>query len=161
MTLRRKKVRICFGSKDLFQKQFHLEENDLTFKQWKKEWEEKRAAQLTLIGSKDETFGNQSCTILSRKYSYNLVFSKDEEVFGNYVILPKVEFGYGQDHIDKVKVPSLGYTKGKMNQVKYYRALTWKFVRRNNNWYAYVTVENVEYFTHHFIKKQRNYFHRF
>ena len=34
------KVRICFGSKDLFQKQFHLEENGLTFKQWKKEWEE-------------------------------------------------------------------------------------------------------------------------
>ena len=56
------KVRICFGSKDLFQKQFNLEENGLTFKQWKKEWEEKRAAQFTFIGSKDETFGNQSCT---------------------------------------------------------------------------------------------------
>ena len=56
------KVRICFGSKDLFQKQFNLEENDITFNQWKKEWEEKRAAQFTFIGSKDETFGNQSCT---------------------------------------------------------------------------------------------------
>ena len=55
-------VRICFGSKDLFQKQFNLEENDITFNQWKKEWEEKRAAQFTFIGSKDETFGNQSCT---------------------------------------------------------------------------------------------------
>src|SRR3954469_7694474 len=29
------KVRIYFGSKDLFQKQFHLEENDMTFDQWK------------------------------------------------------------------------------------------------------------------------------
>ena len=56
------KVRICFGSKALFQKQFHLEENDITFEQWKKEWKEKRAAQFTFIGSKDETFGNQSCT---------------------------------------------------------------------------------------------------
>ena len=135
------KVRICFGSKDLFQKQFHLEENGLTFKQWKKEWEEKRAAQFTFIGSKDETFGNQSCTYDLENTLRIRVFSKDEEVFGNYVILPKVEFGYGQDHIDKAKVPSLGYTKGKMNQVKYYRALTWKFVRRNNNWYAYVTVD--------------------
>ena len=62
-------------------------------------------------------------------------------MFCYYVILPKVEFGYGQDHIDKAKVPSLGYTKGKMNQMKYYKALTWKFVRRNNNWYAYVTVD--------------------
>ena len=52
-----------------------------------------------------------------------------------------VEFGYGQENIDQAKIPSLGYTKGKMNQVKYYRALTWKFVRKDNNWYAYVTVD--------------------
>ena len=135
------KVRICFGSKDLFQKQFHLEENDMTFDQWKKEWEDKRAAQFTFIGSKDETFGNQSCTYDLENHLRMRVFSKDEEVFGNYVTLPNVKFGYGQDHIDQAKIPSLGYTKGKMNQVKYYRALTWKFIRRDNNWYAYVTVD--------------------
>ena len=39
------------------------------------------------------------------------------------------------------KFHSLGYTKGKMNKVKYYRALTWKFIRKKNNWYAYVTVD--------------------
>ena len=69
------------------------------------------------------------------------MFSKDEEVFGNYVTLPNVEFAYGQEKIDQAKIPSLGYTKGKMNQVNYYRALTWKFVRKNNNWYANVTVD--------------------
>ena len=84
------KVRICFGSKDLFQKQFHLEENDLTFKQWKKEWKEKRAAQFTFIGSKDETFGNQSCTYDLENHLRMRVFSKDEEVFGNYVTLQKL-----------------------------------------------------------------------
>ena len=134
-------VRICFGSKDLFQKQFNLEENGITFDQWKKEWKEKRAAQFTFIGSKDETFGNQSCTYDLENHLRMRVFSKDEEVFGNYVTLTNVEFGYGQEHIDQAKVPSLGYTKGKMNQVKYYRALTWKFVRKNRNWYAYVTVD--------------------
>ena len=46
------------------------------------------------------------------------VFSKDEEVFGNYVTLMNVEFGYGQENIDQAKIPSLGYTKGKRNQVK-------------------------------------------
>ena len=135
------KVRICFGSKDLFQKQFHLEENDMTFDQWKKEWKDKRAAQFTFIGSKDETFGNQSCTYDLENHLRMRVFSKDEEVFGHYVTLQNVKFGYGQDHIDKAKNPSLGYTKGKMNQVKYYRALTWKFVQKNSNWYACVTVD--------------------
>ena len=152
------KIRICFGSKDLFQKQFHLEENDITFKQWKKEWEEKRAAQFTFIGSKDETFGNQSCTYDLENQLRIRVFSKDEEVFGNYVTLTNVEFGYGQEKIDQAKVPSLGYTKGKMNQVKYYRALTWKFVRKNSNWYAYVTVD-VDIPPINLIKKQRDYFH--
>ena len=135
------KVRICFGSKDLFQKQFHLEENDMTFDQWKKEWKDKRAAQFTFIGSKDETFGNQSCTYDLENHLRMRVFSKDEEVFGNYVTLMNVKFGYGQENIDQAKIPSLGYTKGKRNQVKYYRALTWKFVRKDNNWYAYVTVD--------------------
>jgi IS605 OrfB family transposase len=135
------KVRICFGSKDLFQKQFNLEENGITFKQWKQEWEAKRSAQFTFIGSKDETFGNQSCTYDLENHLRIRVFSKDEEVFGNYVTLTNVEFGYGQENIDQAKIPSLGYTTGKMNQVKYYRALTWKFVRKDNNWYAYVTVD--------------------
>src|SRR6476620_995090 len=135
------KVRICFGSKDLFQKQFHLEENDMTFDQWKKEWKDKRAAQFTFIGSKEETFGNQSCTYDLENHLRMRVFSKDEEVFGQYVTLQNVKFGYGQENIDQAKTPSLGYTKGKMNQVKYYRALTWKFVRKDNNWYAYVTVD--------------------
>ncbi len=134
-------VRICFGSKDLFHKQFNLEENDITFDQWKKEWEEKRSAQFTFIGSKDETFGNQSCTYDLENNLRMRVFSKDEEVFGNYVTLKNVEFSYGQENINQAKIPSLGYTKGKMNQVKYYKALTWKFVRKDNNWYAYVTVD--------------------
>ena len=57
------------------------------------------------------------------------------------LILRKWSSVTAKNNIDKAKVPSLGYTKGKMNQVKYYRALTWKFVHRNNNWYAYVTVD--------------------
>ena len=71
------------------------------------------------------------------------MFSKDEKVFGNYVILTNVTFGYGQENIDKAKIFSLGYTKGKMNPVKYYRALTWKFVLKNSNWYTYLTVDVV------------------
>ena len=50
-------VRICFGSKDLFQKQFHLEENGITFKQWKKEWEEKELPNLPLSAQKTKHSG--------------------------------------------------------------------------------------------------------
>ena len=74
---KKEKVRICFGSKDLFHKQFNLEENGIAFKQWKQEWEAKRSAQFTFIGSKDETFGNQSCTYdLEHQYSNSSVFKR-------------------------------------------------------------------------------------
>ena len=59
----------------------------MTFDQWKKEWKDKRAAQFTFIGSKDETFGNQSCTYDLENHLRMRVFSKDEEVLGNYVTL--------------------------------------------------------------------------
>jgi IS605 OrfB family transposase len=134
-------TRICFGSKELFQKQFHLEENDLTFKKWKKEWQEKRASQFTFIGSKDETYGNQSCTYDEENNLRIRVFSQDEEVYGNYVTLPNVTFPYGQEAINIAKVPYVGYTNGKGRKKNYYRALTWKFIRKNDAWYATVTVD--------------------
>lgn len=136
-----KVIRICFGSKELFHKQFCLAENKMSFQQWKKEWQEKRAAQFTLVGSKDETFGNQSCTYDTENNLRIRVYSKDEETYGNYVTLSNIQFHYGQENIDKAKIPTIGYSKGKGNKTTYYRALTWKFIRKNNDWHVNVTVD--------------------
>lgn len=134
-------VRICFGSKEFFSKQFNLEENNLTFQEWKTEWQARRAAQFTCIGSKDEIFGNQSCTYDLKNNLRIRVYTKDEKVYGNYVVIPNVLFPYGQEHIDRAKIPSVGYTKGKGNKVTYYRATTWKFMRKHHSWYVHVTVD--------------------
>ncbi|MFC3883631.1 hypothetical protein ACFOU2_08960, partial [Bacillus songklensis] len=101
-------VRICFGSKEFFSKQFNLEENNLTFQEWKTEWQARRAAQFTFIGSKDETFGNQSCTYDLQNNLRIRVYTKDENVYGNYVVIPNVSFPYGQEQIDRAKTPSVG-----------------------------------------------------
>lgn len=61
---------ICFGSRKLFKQQFHLELTEFmqhgetqaaAFKKWRAQWLASRAHQFFLIGSKDETAGNQSC----------------------------------------------------------------------------------------------------
>lgn len=61
---------ICFGSRKLFKQQFHLEltefmkhgeSQDEAFKKWRAAWLSSRSHQFFLIGSKDETAGNQSC----------------------------------------------------------------------------------------------------
>ena len=134
-------VRICFGSKKIFRKQFNLEENNLTFEGWKDEWNARRAAQFTFIRSKDETFGNQSCTYDLENHLRIRVYKKDEKAYKNYVVLPNVAFAYGQEQVDKAKIPTIGYTKGKGNKVTYYRATTWKFIKKNSDWYVNVTVD--------------------
>lgn len=134
-------VRLCFGSKSLFHKQFHLKENGLTFEAWKKEWQEKRAAQCTFIGSKDETYGNQSCTYDTDQNLRIRVSSRDVPKFGKYITLPNIQFSYGQEHLDQAKIPTVGYTKGKGDKKNYYKALTCKFVRKNDQWYLFISVD--------------------
>ncbi|MBO0600754.1 IS200/IS605 family accessory protein TnpB-related protein [Sporosarcina sp. E16_3] len=134
-------ARLCFGSKKLFHKQFHLTENDLSFEQWKNNWEKARASQFTFIGSKDETYGNQSCTYDLENQLRIRVNRKDEGKFGKYIVLSNIHFTYGQENIDKAKVPTIGYTKGKGNKVRYYRALTCKFIFKNRHWYLNMSVD--------------------
>ena len=61
---------ICFGTRKLFNQQFHLEatefmkngqDHNTAFENWLNAWRESRSHQFFLIGSKDETAGNQSC----------------------------------------------------------------------------------------------------
>ena len=57
---------ICFGSRKLFRQQFHLEltefgSGDAGHAAWRRAWLDARSHQFFLVGSKDETAGNQSC----------------------------------------------------------------------------------------------------
>ena len=48
-------IRICFGSKKLFHKQFYLKENGYaSLEEWKKDWKEARSAQFLVVGLKDK-----------------------------------------------------------------------------------------------------------
>lgn len=56
---------ICFGSRKLFRQQFHLEEAGFaSHAAWRRAWRAARNHQFFLVGSKDETAGNQSCKAL-------------------------------------------------------------------------------------------------
>lgn len=56
---------ICFGSRKLFRQQFHLTEAGYgSHAEWLADWRAARNHQFFLVGSKDETAGNQSCKAL-------------------------------------------------------------------------------------------------
>ena len=55
-------VRMCFGGKDFFQKQFNLSENGYkNHAEWYADWHMSRSNQCFFLGSSDESFGNQIC----------------------------------------------------------------------------------------------------
>ena len=134
-------VSICFGSRTLFLKQFHLEENEYKHhKEWLDEWREARSTQFITIGSKDESFGNQTTTYDVDNTLRLRVSNEYVNTYGPYLTFPNVQFHYGQEHIDQAKISYEGITKGG-KKAKYYRAITYRFMKRNNKWYVLATVD--------------------
>ena len=56
------RVRLCFGSRKLWRKQYHLEANGYSsLDQWREDWRAARSDEFFVLGSKDETSGCQLC----------------------------------------------------------------------------------------------------
>ncbi|MFS0777580.1 IS200/IS605 family accessory protein TnpB-related protein [Neobacillus sp. 3P2-tot-E-2] len=136
-----KKIRLCFGSKKLFHKQFRLEENKYTdHNQWKEEWLAARSSQFLVIGSKDETFGNQTATYDLQNTLRLRVADHYISKYGKYITFPELKFPYGQAMIDQAKVSYMGVTRTGKPQ-KYYTAITYRFLKQKKGWYVNATVE--------------------
>ena len=97
-------VSLCFGSRKLFHAQFHLEENNYTsHAQWKEDWQKVRGSEIFILGSKDETAGNQSCTAtLAPDGSITLRIRMPDQLipqFGKYQRIANIRFAYGHEAI--------------------------------------------------------------
>lgn len=99
------KVSLCFGSKKLFRKQFHLEENGYaSHAEWYADFQESRNRAFFTIGSKDESGGNQTCQLFCQENGLlglhlrlaNAVMTKDK-----YVTIQDISFAYGEEVIRK------------------------------------------------------------
>ncbi|WP_066258587.1 IS200/IS605 family accessory protein TnpB-related protein [Neobacillus drentensis] len=135
------KIRICFGSKKLFHKQFYLKENQYKdHQEWRTDWLEARSGQFLVIGSKDETLGNQTATYDLKNTLRLRVANYFVDKYGKYVEFPEVNFPYGQEWLDKAKVPHMGHTRSGRPQ-KYYSSITYRFIKQKKGWYVNATVE--------------------
>ena len=124
------KVSLCFGSKRLFRAQYALEENGYSsFEEWKKDWNLARNSEFFLLGSKDETAGNQSCV---------LPFHEEEKAFlrvrlpnalakslGKYVVLQEITFSYGYKEIRRA--------------LESKQALSYRFKKDEKGWRVFVS----------------------
>jgi IS605 OrfB family transposase len=131
---RERRTHLCFGGKKLFRAQFHLEKNGFaSIEEWKNEWVAKRNSEFFLLGSKDETSGNQTCTARIQEdgqlgFRLRLPDALGEK-YGKYLEMKNVSFAYGQEAI----VASLLNTEG--------CALSYRFKKDDKSWKLFISTD--------------------
>jgi IS605 OrfB family transposase len=125
------KIRICFGSKKLFNAQFNLKENGYeNHKNWKKDWNLKRNNSFFLVGSKDENGGNLNCTaIICEDNSLTLRVRLPDGLKNDskYIFIKNVKFKYGHEKI--------------LESIKANRAITYRFKKDEKGWRVFVSID--------------------
>lgn len=139
-TKKNKKPSLVFGGKKLWYAQFNLKENGYSnHEEWLKDWQKCRSSQFTLVGSKDETNGNQNCQLLPNGTLKIRVPPCYESIFGKYYLIENVKFSYGQRDVEYA--------------LKNQQALTFRFVRKDEKWYLFSSFDVPEMPT---ISNQKN-----
>lgn len=135
-------VRVCFGGKELFQKQFNLKENGFkSHLEWLSSWKAARNNQCFYLGSKDETFGNQNCQYNKDNTLKIKTAPILEKRYGKYIVIPNVYFKYGQQNIDYCK-ESYIHTTEICNTKKYHNgALSYRFIKNEFGLYLHVSAD--------------------
>ncbi len=141
-------VRLCFGSKRLFRAQFDLAANGYAdHNQWKADWVAARNDQFFVLGSGDETAGNQTCqALVADDGSLTLQLRLPNALGGGMLTLPGIRFAYGQDPI----VASLERSRrvrtitktGKATIKRVGSAISYRFVRDAKGWRVFASVES-------------------
>ena len=142
------KVRLCFGSKRLFRKQFHLEENSYkSLEEWKKDWKESRNNAFFTLGSKDESAGNQTCQLFKQEnglLGLRLRLCDGLGLKDKYITIKDISFGYGEEVIRKALENNETRKKLKSNKDPSYalfgRAISCRLKRKSaGRWTLFVS----------------------
>jgi len=143
-------VRLCFGSKRLFRAQFNLAANGYaSHAAWQADWQRARSSQCFVLGSGDETAGNQTCQAtleangtltLRLRLPHALAAAQG----GKTLTLTDVRFAYGQDSIVAALARSqrihASTQDGKAPLRRIGTPLSYRFVRDDQGWRVFVSV---------------------
>ena len=134
-------ISLCFGTKKLFLAQYHLEENGYnSHAEWWADWRAARTSSFMMVGAKTYSSGNQLCRYTSDGELKITVPVCLLHEFGTHVKCDNIKFRYGSYFIDIALTPTRhkrgnGYRNGTE------KAVTHRFVKREDKWYLHTTVE--------------------
>ncbi|HUW65643.1 MAG TPA: transposase [Spirochaetia bacterium] len=140
--LDRDKYRICFGGRKLFKAQFDLEANEyLDHAEWVNAWREARSSSFFVLGSKDESYGNQTCTYGFDNAMRLRVAKRFTGKYGVHITIRDVAFPYGQKELDMARqFVKTRDAKGHSKKI-YDRPISYRFLKREDRWYVHASLE--------------------
>ena len=147
------RVRLCFGSKKLWRKQHHLEQNGYASREaWLEDWRDVRSNEFFVLGSRDETAGCQLCvasvnddgTLTLRLRMPNSLAGRH----GKYLVVPNVRFASGHDVVLAALGSNTEYAvyrrehgEQEARVTALGQAISYRFKRDAKGWRVFATTE--------------------
>ena len=132
------KVSCCFGSKKLFRAQFNLDQAGYSdHAEWKRDWNYARSSEFFLLGSKDETSGNQSCTATIQEDNKITLRIRLPNAIGKYIEIKNIYFNYGHDRI----IASIRACQERrdQNNTQLGEAISYRFKKDRKGWRVFAS----------------------
>ena len=145
------RVRLCFGSKRLWQKQHHLADNGYAdHEEWLSDWRDSRSDEFFVLGSRDETAGCQLCVLnVADDGALTLRLRMPDslaERHGKYLLIENVRFAYGHDQVLAALQSSAEYTRCRREHgekaarsTELGQAISYRFKRDGRGWRVFVS----------------------
>ena len=150
------RVRLCFGSKRLWRKQYHLGANGYgSHEEWRDDWRDARSGEFFVLGSRDETAGCQLCvasvaddgTLTLRLRLPDCLAGQH----GKYLVIQGVRFAYGQEQALAALESNAQYAAYRRKhgekaarQTGLGQAVCYRFKRDVRGWRVFATTEMMD-----------------
>ncbi len=146
------RIPLCFGGRGLFLKQRHLEANGLTsHEDWLCLWRAERNNAFFLLGSGDETAGNQTAQLsLEKDGTFRLKLRLPDALGGTlgreHLYLKGLRFPYGEEKIrEALYLHELAQREKRLRKeertLPLPPALSYRFLRKPKGWYLHLSLE--------------------
>ena len=145
------RIRLCFGSKRLWHKQHHLEENGYaSHQEWLADWQEARRDEIFVLGSRDETAGCQLCVAgVADDGTLTLRLRMPDCLavqHGKYVTIAGVHFNHGHQQVLAALDSNVDYSRYRREHGERAaratglgQAISYRFKRDTKGWRVFAT----------------------
>ena len=129
------RVRLCFGSKKLWRKQYSLKANGYASREdWKRDWRSVRSGEFFVIGSKDEKSGCQLCVATVQDDGLITLRLRMPDALaeehGKYLVMEGIDFHNGHSQV----LAALQNGEG--------QAVSYRFKRDGKGWRVFASLKH-------------------